>query len=251
MSSAMSDTGILPLEHADIETSSADYARRFAGEVGRWFLAVQEAATLELLRPHPGASVLDVGGGHGQLTGALVAHGYRVTVFASAEVCRTRIQDFIDSGRCQFQVGDILQLPYPDRSFDVVVSYRLLPHVTRYAAFLAQLGRVAKEAVIIDCPTVRSLNVLTPLLFPMKRRIEQNTRPYTLFRESAIAGELRAAGFVKVARRPQFFWPMAIHRALGQVTLSRALEAATRWTGLTALFGSPVILKLARPGGRS
>src|SRR5262245_53053861 len=50
-------------EEADVATSSADYARRFAGGVGAWFLEVQAKATVELLAPWPGASVLDVGGG--------------------------------------------------------------------------------------------------------------------------------------------------------------------------------------------
>ena len=50
-------------EDADVETSSEGYARRFAGPVGRFFLERQAAATLDLLRPFPGASVLDVGAG--------------------------------------------------------------------------------------------------------------------------------------------------------------------------------------------
>ena len=49
------------LEDADVVTSSAAYARRFAGPVGSWFLEVQARITLELLRAWPRASVLDVG----------------------------------------------------------------------------------------------------------------------------------------------------------------------------------------------
>lgn len=51
------------LETADIETSSEDYASRFAGAVGAWLLKTQEDATLRMLLPYPGATVLDVGGG--------------------------------------------------------------------------------------------------------------------------------------------------------------------------------------------
>jgi len=50
-------------ETADVETSSEDYAGRFSGAVGAWFLKVQEDATLHMLSPHAGASVIDVGGG--------------------------------------------------------------------------------------------------------------------------------------------------------------------------------------------
>ena len=64
----------------DVETSSEDYARRFAGGVGAWFVEAQARITLELLAPWPRARVLDVGGGHAQLTGPLVEAGYDVTV---------------------------------------------------------------------------------------------------------------------------------------------------------------------------
>ena len=51
-------------ETADIETSSEDYASRFAGGVGRYFLDEQTRITLELLGDVRGSSVLDVGGAH-------------------------------------------------------------------------------------------------------------------------------------------------------------------------------------------
>ena len=53
----------------DVETASEDYARRFAGEVGRYFLDVQAEIVLEMLASWPQASVLEVGGGHAQLAG--------------------------------------------------------------------------------------------------------------------------------------------------------------------------------------
>ena len=55
------------LETADIETSSDGYAARFAGPVGEWMLEIQETITVALLPKTPSATILDVGGGHGQL----------------------------------------------------------------------------------------------------------------------------------------------------------------------------------------
>ena len=69
------------LEDADVETSSDDYARRFAGAVGAFFLEIQARTTLDLLQPWPGSRVLDVGGGHGQVTGPLIEAGHPVTHF--------------------------------------------------------------------------------------------------------------------------------------------------------------------------
>lgn len=235
-------------ETADIETSSEDYARRFSGPVGRWFLDVQEEMTLAMLAGHPQARVLDVGGGHGQLTEGLLAHGYDVTVFGSSDICRRRIQKFIDHHGCRFQSGNILELPYRDQAFDVVVSYRLLPHVERWQPFLSELARVAGKAVIVDCPSTRSLNFFSPLLFGMKKRWEGNTRRFTMFRESTIVGAFRSWGFARAERGPQFFFPMVLHRALKAPRLSKAAEGLCRATGLTALLGSPVVLKFVRTG---
>jgi ubiquinone/menaquinone biosynthesis C-methylase UbiE len=236
-------------ETADIETSSDDYARRFSGEIGDWFLRVQEEATLRMLAPHPGAMILDVGGGHGQLTTALVRHGYPVTVLGSADACKQRIQKYVDENRCSFKVGNILDLPYLDQAFTVVVSYRLLPHVTQWKQFLSELSRVAQKAVIVDYPAVKSVNAVAPLLFQVKKRLEGNTRPYTSFRESQLLEVFRAHDFIRVERYPEFFLPMALHRTMKLPALSSRLERISRLSGLTTLFGSPVILKFIRERG--
>jgi 2-polyprenyl-3-methyl-5-hydroxy-6-metoxy-1,4-benzoquinol methylase len=235
-------------ETADIETSSDDYAKRFAGEVGAWFLKLQEQATLRLLASHPKAAVLDVGGGHGQVTGALVAHGYSLTVFGSSEACSQRIQKYVRLGLCNFQVGNIVDLPYPDEAFDVVISYRLLPHVSRWQRLLEELTRVAREVVLVDFPAVRSVNSIAPLLFNYKKRIERNTRTFTCFRESELLGVFESLGFQRAGRYGEFFFPMVMHRMLGKASVSSALEKGSRLLGLNALLGSPVILKMQRQG---
>jgi ubiquinone/menaquinone biosynthesis C-methylase UbiE len=233
-------------ETADIETSSEDYARRFSGKVGSWFLKVQEEATLRMLASYPGASILDVGGGHGQLTGALIQNGYRVTVLGSADICKMRIQKMADEGRCSFKVGNILDLPYPGQAFDVVVSYRLLPHVARWREFLSELTRVARKAVVVDYPTVWSINYFAPLLFQLKKRMEGNTRSFTSFKESDLFERFESLGFIRADRYPEFFFPMVLHRFLKFPVFSKTAERICRLSGLTYLFGSPVILKLVR-----
>lgn len=236
-------------ETADIETSSDDYATRFAGDVGAWFLQVQEQATLRMLAAYPGARVLDVGGGHGQIAGALARQGYDVTVTGSDPVCSARIQPLVDEGQVRFEVANVLDLPYPDRAFDVVISYRLLPHVEQWQVFLAELTRVAGQAVVVDYPEVRSANAIAPLLFPLKKQLEGNTRTYTTFRRRELLDAFAEHGFREEARYPEFFFPMVVHRKLEKPGLSAALENASRAVGLTGWLGSPVILKLVREEG--
>lgn len=235
-----------PRETPDIETSSDDYAGRFAGAVGRWLLAAQEQAVLRLLDGVPGRRVLDVGGGHGQLVGPLVARGYDVTVFGSDAACAARLGEHLAGPRCRFEAGDLLALPYRDRAFDIVLSVRLLPHVLRWPALVAELCRVADRAVVVDFPTAQSLNVLTPRLFPVKRRLEGNTRPYTLFREVEITDAFAAAGFRPTGRVPQFALPMVLHRTLRAPAVSAAAEAVCRGVGLTSRYGSPVVVRMER-----
>ena len=236
----------LPRETPDIETSSDAYAQRFAGAVGSWFLRVQEQAVLRMLAPWTAATVLEVGGGHGQMTGALVRQGCRVTVIGSDERCQARIQPFVEQGQCRFAAGNLLSLPYPRQAFDVVVSLRLLPHVQDWPRLIAELSRVARHAVVVDYPTVRSLNCLTPALFNAKRTLEGNTRPYRMFSDAEVATAFAASGFTPRARHPEFFWPMVLHRVMRQPALSALLERCSRVTGLTRWFGSPVVACFTR-----
>jgi SAM-dependent methyltransferase len=236
----------LSLENADLESSSDAYARRFAGPVGEWFLAVQARVTLDLLAPWPRASVLDVGGGHAQLTGPLVDAGHAVTIYGSDPVCAARVRPWVDDGRARFAAGDLLHAPWPDRSFDVVIAYRMLPHVLDWQAFVAELARLARVAVIVDYPTLRSVNALSGATFGMKKGVEGDTRPFRVFRDGDVTAAMRRAGFLPTGRRPQFLLPMALHRALRLAPVSQLAEGMARILGLTHALGSPVILRAER-----
>jgi SAM-dependent methyltransferase len=212
----------------------------------RYFLEVQAEATVDLLRPWPGASVVDVGGGHGQVTGPLVDAGYEVTVLGSDPVCEHRVREWTGKGRARFASGDLLQAPYPDRSFDVALSYRLLPHVRNWGALVSELTRLARTTVVVDYPTLRSVNTIAGWLFGLKKGVEGDTRPFTVFQDAEVEEAFGKEGFAATGRRPQFLFPMAFHRAARSAGLARALEAAGGSLGLRRRFGSPVILRLER-----
>ena len=234
------------LEDADVETSSEGYARRFSGEVGRYFLEMQAAVALEMLAPFPGARVLDVGGGHAQLAGPLVERGFDVTVAGSSEVCRERLDRNLPPGSFQFRACDLLDLPYPDRHFDVVVSLRLLAHVERWRELIAELCRVASRAVILDYSDSRSFNQLYGPLFSWKKAVEGNTRTFHIFKPGEVAAEAARHGFGRPAEHRQFFLPMVVHRAMKSGRFSRMSERASSALGLTSWLGSPVVLGMER-----
>lgn len=235
-----------PREAPDIETSTDDYARRFNGPVGTWMLDVQWNAVHGLLEDCPGTSVLELGGGHAQLTGALLDRDYRVTVMGSDPSCAQRIKPFLGHQCCTFHTGNLLNLPYEDKSFDTVIALRLMAHIENWPRLLSEATRVARHAVIVDYPSLVSVNRVEKLMFGVKKAIEGNTRWYRCFTTKMIAKESLPHGFAPDGRQRQFFLPMVIHRTLKQPKLSGAMEAACRAVGLTRALGSPVILKLSR-----
>jgi SAM-dependent methyltransferase len=238
------------VEDADVETSSEAYARRFSGPVGAWFLAVQTEATLDLLQVNRRSSnplrIVDVGGGHAQLAGPLAEAGHEVTVVGSTDAGRARLQSLVDAGRVRWSTGDLLRLPFEARSFDVALAFRLLPHVARWRDLVAELCRVAAGAVIVDYPSRRSVNAISGSLFAAKKRVEGDTRPFTVFDDEEIRSAFAANGFVVLETRRQFVVPMALHRAVGAAALSRGAERVARAAGLTTRFGSPVIAEAFR-----
>lgn len=237
-------------ETADIETSSDDYALRFAGPTGQWLLSVQERITLRLLSRGNGAiqqqSILDVGGGHGQLALPLVHEGYQVTVVGSDDSCQTRLRPLLERPNFKFCVGNLIELPFPAKSFDHVVCFRFISHCDAWPQLVKELCRVARHSVILDYPPLVSWNLLTPVLFHLKKKLEGNTRTYTLFKHHELDSHFQNQGFELEKRKGQFFLPMVVHRKLKQPAISEKLEAPLRNLGVTDLFGSPVIARFNR-----
>ncbi|HEX6107197.1 MAG TPA: class I SAM-dependent methyltransferase [Gemmatimonadales bacterium] len=237
-------------EDADLETSSDGYARRFAGPVGQWFLEVQAQSTLELLRGlAPGSSILDVGGGHGQIAPSLLSAGHSVTIVGSSPECGAHLGERLDGAAYRFEVADLRALPYPDRAFTAVTCFRLLPHSVDWRHLLGELCRVADLAVVADYPSIRSVNQFANQFFTFKRKVERNTRPFELFDPREIEAEFGRHGFEVRAERPQFLLPMVLYRMAGSRRLARIAERPGRWLRLTRYFGSPVIVRADRRPG--
>lgn len=229
----------------DIETASDDYHARFTGAVGKFFLEVQEHRIIAMLA-RIGAGpfrILEVGGGHGQITEALVKGGHSVQVQGSSETCFRRLEKLRGQypERLGFTQSDLWRIPFQDREFDVVIALRLLAHVEKWRELLGEMARLSKRAVIFDFASVSALNALSPLLFSVKRKIEGNTRPYFSYRSSKIRAVMEELGFERTDERRQFFFPMGLHRLIGSPRISLAAESAARSLGFSDRLGSPAI----------
>jgi ubiquinone/menaquinone biosynthesis C-methylase UbiE len=234
------------METPDIETSSADYARRFAGSAGKYLLEVQTRTVLRAIADLTPGTVLDVGGGHGQLVEPLRERGWKVMVHGTDAECERNLRTLHGRRDCTFVQGDLFALPVPDCSFDLVIAVRLISHVNDWPRLLAEMCRVANRSVVVDYPSKFAANALTPLLFGLKKSLEGNTRTYTSFSKRELAAELSKHEFNYVRQVKQFFMPMVVHRIGKGSAPLRAVEGAFRLTGFTALAGSPAILRADR-----
>jgi len=114
-----------------------------------------------------GATVLDAGCGEGVLSVMLAKKGCIVTGVDLSEpnirAAEMYAREQGVEGRTTFQTGDIEQLAFPDRSFDYVVSNHVLEHVPDFLAGARELGRIARNEVIIAIPTCLNLAAMALL----------------------------------------------------------------------------------------
>jgi hypothetical protein len=122
----------------------------------------------------------------------------------------------------------------------------MMAHVEHWAEFVSELCRVSRRVVVIDYPSLSSLNLLSLATFGMKRAIEKNTRTYRSFWPAEIRGAFRPGGFTKLRSAPQFVLPMAAHRATAGAPILRKVEDLSRKLGVTQHLGNPVLVRADR-----
>jgi SAM-dependent methyltransferase len=118
--------------------------------VGRWSRLIARQFLAWLGAP-AGMRWLDVGCGTGALSQTILKTA------SPSSVCGIDLsQNYIDyarertaDGRAQFDLGDAQALPYPDESYDVVVSGLALNFVPRPAVAVSEMVRVARGGAAV------------------------------------------------------------------------------------------------------
>jgi SAM-dependent methyltransferase len=99
-----------------------------------------------LLRAKPGPSVLNAGAGQGTFTQLLEQRGFEVTSMdlspPAVEVLRERVQGPV-------ALGNLLDVPFDDESFDVVVLGEVLEHIARDDEALKEAARVLRPGGVV------------------------------------------------------------------------------------------------------
>ena len=127
------------------------FLRHLAGVNQLPTIQEQKRLTYELLRPRPGARLLDVGCGPGDdvlalaalvgPTGRVVGVDNSTTMLAEA---RRRAAAAGGAGPAEFRAGDAVALDFPDGSFDGARAERVLEHLADPEGALPELVRVVR-----------------------------------------------------------------------------------------------------------
>jgi 2-polyprenyl-3-methyl-5-hydroxy-6-metoxy-1,4-benzoquinol methylase len=226
----------------DIETASKNYAKRFSGKIGQYFLEIQRQKVMLGLKNLEIKKILEVGGGHCQLTEVFLEAGYEVWIHGGKKEALFRAEELSLKypGRLHLVEANYTQLPFLDEEFDVAIAIRLFSHVEDWKDVLLEMSRVSKS-VIFDFAPSGSLNFLYPVLFRLKKAIEKNTRTFLRFRANEVKSILLRYGFKQIDMQGQFFLPMVFHRWLNNIEISKKAENLCVFCGLTKRFGSPAI----------
>jgi len=234
--------------YADVTVAEGFDQLRFSGPIGGYLADEQQHLLLEALAPVAGRSVLDVGTGTGRAALALAAAGATVVgLDASGEmlgVARRRAADAslaLGLGR-----ADAHALPVSTRSVDAAVSFRVLMHAIDWRRCLAELCRVARWRVIVDFPSSRSVAALQSLARRRLAAAGRRVEAYGVMSERDVTLELATHGFRVVQVHRQFVLPIAAHKAVGSLGVTRAVEGTLAAVGLLRWFGSPVTLVAER-----
>jgi SAM-dependent methyltransferase len=234
--------------YADEGVAAGFDALRFGGPIGR-FLAEHQADILSrALTPLAGRRVLDVGTGTGRAAiGLALERAVVVGLDASREMLRVARARAVDAGvALPAGAADAHHLPLADRSVDAAVSLRVLMHAVDWRQCVAELCRVSRWRVVVDFPSRSSAAALESAGRKAARALGRRVEDYRVLRTADVELAFRTHGFAIVSTDRQFVLPIALHKAIGRLSVTRSVEAVLRAAGLLRIFGSPVTMVAER-----
>jgi ubiquinone/menaquinone biosynthesis C-methylase UbiE len=222
---------------------------RFGGPIGELVAAKEAEVLAQFVGPVEGRSVLDVGTGTGRAALLFAAAGASVTgLDASNEMLTVaRERAVAEHAAVRFVTGDAHALQFPDRSFDIVVSLRVLMHTPRWRLCVDELCRVAKDRVVIDYPSSHSPALLQSVWRRARYAVSGSAaQPYRVFFDSQLRAAFEKNGFRIRAKQRHFALPVGFYKLFGSRRAAERSEEVLRRAGLTRMFGSPVTVLAER-----
>lgn len=220
---------------------------RYGGAFGQ-YLHDLELSTFLSLMGSSYKNVLDVGAGTGKLCIPLSLKSERVVaVDFSTEMINVAIRKAEKRNiKLNMIVCDAQRLCFKDKTFDCVISSRLLMHLSDWRAGIRELSRVSKEALIFDLPSFVSFAGIDSLFKIFKKLIKAKGQTYNTFFIKDVASELQSHNFKIIKLRRQFSIPIYVHRRLNNPGISKKIEKFIGKFGISRLVGSTVVIKAVR-----
>ncbi len=97
------------------------------------------------------ATILEVGVGEGEIADR-VAQRYPEAFVTGIDLPDESLADHWSNRRLAASFADIVALPYPDDTFDLVLAIEVLEHVPNPMGALRELARVARRDVVLSVP---------------------------------------------------------------------------------------------------
>jgi ubiquinone/menaquinone biosynthesis C-methylase UbiE len=135
---------------------AAGYDSWFESPLGRFADEAETECALELLNPSPGMRVLDAGCGTGNFSLKLARMGCSVTGADISEnmLAVARKKAAAEGLAAEFVIMDVLDLEYPDESFDAAVSMAAFEFIPDREKALGEMLRAVKRGGVALVGTI-------------------------------------------------------------------------------------------------
>lgn len=210
--------GLTPEQVRERYNRQADaYQSRYTGLKGDYYRSFEDHLFLGHLAVRD-KRVLDLGTGRGRLALMLAAEAREVIgIDISEEMLRFAREAGEGVPNVRFELGNALQLDYPDRYFDVVSSMGMFPYVRELGPFLREINRVLQPGGQLAFSVVNADEWKhTEKFYGEARRWFDQARgksvspplesPLIAHERSALEAELESAGFALEDYRSTFFF---------------------------------------------
>lgn len=222
--------------YADLVEQTSDLDLSLAKKLEHWFAFV--GAPLDAVGPS-GASrhELDAGCGTGTVSKFLVQNGYAVTALDGFEIPLRHVAQLVpEATRVLADLNG--PLPFPDASFDLIVSYEVIEHLPDPRVFVGEAFRLLRPGgqLVLKCPNRVDWYRVGDRLLGRTWYADEDKTHLHYFDAFQVARFCRRAGFAPVTSRAgtkPFFRKWRRWRRL--------------WNPRLPLFGSGVAARAVKP----
>ena len=226
-----------------------DYREAFWTGEYREYEDLAERIALRRLLPSTGRRLLDIGAGFGRLADLYSGYDEIILLDAAKSLLRQARGRLQDEG-ITYIAGNVYQLPLADASVDVVLSVRVLHHLTEVPLAFREIRRVLRPNGLYVLEYANKRNLKAMLRFLLRHGSNPfSHEPYEFvplnfdFHPTYVERELLAAGFTPVQQLSVSTFRLAILKRLIPARILAALDGCLQRPTAPLKLGPSVFLE--------